>query len=398
MKPKPQSANFLKIKHVTTMEASGDHELFVVTSAHGWKTNKCAISRPRVSLSSKLAKRRTINRFNSWNEKYGPNGLGLYWTANVKARRSTIVLDSMNWHFHAVGQSWEWKHPKQMDYVIGRDYHSDAEDATNWGEFTSLDFANPAYQEIYVSTAKKQLLATKADGLLLDWWHNRHEEETGCYRSKIKKARRSLAEKLRAALGENYIIMGNVNWDYDDTTVDVINGVFLELYKPIDRNDETYTARELAKIEKSLLFYQRNLRAPKLIALEGRRKTLDLSDSDRNSSENRKMAKLLTAMAVVIPENGYIHYADNAFDDLSTQNLDFINYDFYSFDIGRATNVMRKIKKGAGFKEHEKGVIAYNITNRDVPFNHDGIDFVIKAKSGLFCKTASGKTSCLSID
>ena len=55
---------------------------------------------------------------------------------------------------------------------------------------------------------------------------------------------------------------------------------------------------------------------------------MDLSDEDRNSSENRKMAKLLTAMSVVVPDNGYILYGDNNRDDDHTDHY-HLYYDFY---------------------------------------------------------------------
>ena len=49
------------------------------------------------------------------------------------------------------------------------------------------------------------------------------------------------------------------------------------------------------------------------------------------------MAKLLTAMSVVVPTNGYILYGDNNTDTLM-EITDHVFYDFYSFDIGKPTS------------------------------------------------------------
>ena len=126
---------------------------------------------------------------------------------------------------------------------------------------------------------------------------------------KIEKARIAIAKKLRKKLGPDKIIMGNVNWRKDKDTVDYINGVFLELSKK--ESKRTYRTSELKKIEGSLNYYEKNLQPPKLVALAGWRKTKAITDEDRNTPENRKMAKLLTAMSVVINTNGYILYSDN---------------------------------------------------------------------------------------
>ena len=91
-------------------------------------------------------------------------------------------------------------------------------------------------------------------------------------------------------------------------------------------------------------YYNKYLAKPKIITLNGWRKTVDLSDEDRNSSENRKMAKLLTAMSVVVPDNGYILYGDNNRDDDHTDHY-HLYYDFYSFDIGRPTGPRVKVSK-----------------------------------------------------
>ena len=108
------------------------------------------------------------------------------------------------------------------------------------------------------------------------------------------------------------------------------------------------------------------------------------------------MAKLLTAMSVVIPTNGYILYCDNN-NDTPDGDHAHLFYDFYSFDIGKPTSGYNKVKSGVGYKEHDRGFIAYNITGSSKKFKRkNGQEHTIEAKSGLFCKDVGAKTECLS--
>ena len=143
-------------------------------------------------------------------------------------------------------------------------------------------------------------------------------------------------------------------------------------------------------IESLLEYYQKNLKYPKLIALEGWRKgTLD----KHKNGFNLRIAKLLTAMSVVIPENGYIAFSDNHKKDADTTHS---FYDFYNFDIGKPVDKGQKLKSGIGVKKHENGFVAYNITRADFSSSIYGVKVVIPRYSGLFCKGIN-KFDCLSV-
>ena len=73
------------------------------------------------SISDKLAQRKTINIFNAWNDKYGLDNVGLFWTALARGpSRNTILLRSLGWNYHYAGQSWEWTHPEKNKYTIDK--------------------------------------------------------------------------------------------------------------------------------------------------------------------------------------------------------------------------------------------------------------------------------------
>ena len=123
-----------------------------------------------------------------------------------------------------------------------------------------------------------------------------------------------------------------------------------------------------------------------------------MTDVDRNSKENRRMAKLLTAMVTVTTSNGYILYADNTLDS-TIEDYAHIKYDFFEFDVGKPTGGFEKLANGVGIKQHQKGFIAYNRNSRPHTLKLDNnVNLVIEGTSGLFCKKKSSGYDCLPPD
>ena len=347
-------------------------------------------------LETKLAKRGTINPFRAWHLNDGTSGYGLYWSGNVAPSQQAIVLNEVYWNYTYTSRPVPGIDP----YVTKRNWDHD----TEYGKTFANKIIDTDFQNFIVEVVLAKLKLTKSDGVMLDWWHDYHESSSGYSKSQVRTSRRLIAQKLRNRLGPNKIILTNPNWQKDKSTVKYINGVFLELFK--SSTNRVYNSRELVEIEKILEFYESNLAAPKLIALNGWRKTAKSFKEvgynyrdDRNSPQNRKMAKLLAAMSVVVPTNGYILYGDNNPD---TPNGDHGHnyYDFYSFDIGKPTRPRLKVSNGVSYKQHQKGFVAYNITSRTKKFElkDSGRTVSVEPKSGLFCKESGDDFDCLTVD
>ena len=343
-----------------------------------------------LSLKEKIEIRKTINAFKAWNSRIDDTGYGLVWSGSKRNKPRAIALNEVYWNYTYTDEPLSGI----KKYLTNRNWDHDAE----YGKTLANKIIDPEFQNLIVDEMARKLKANKTDGIMLDWWHDHHQSSSGYSKHQVRMARTAIAKKLRAKIGPEKIILGNVNWRKDTATVPYINGVFLELYKePYNSSgNRLYGNQELQKIESLLNYYEEKLQTPKLIALEGWRKTKSVTDEDRNTPENRQMAKLLTAMSVVIPTNGYILYADNNPD---TPNGDHAHlfYDFYSFDIGKPTSGYNNVRSGVGYKEHDKGFIAYNITGSSKKFKRkNGQEHTIEAKSGLFCKDVGAKTECLS--
>ena len=359
------------------------------------KNQKVLQKKLESSLKSKLKKRKTINPFLAWNSGKPINKYGLAWTANVGRSNKTITLNEVYWNYHYVGKSWSY-YPGIEEFLTNRNWNHDAE----YGKTLATRITDEKFQDFIVDVIKSKLSTSQSNGVILDWWHNSHGSSSGYSKHQVGIARNSIAKKLREALGPSGIILGNVNWRKDKKTVRYINGVFLELYKePYNQSSKRlYNSRELREIEDLLIYYEKNLQFPKLIALDGWRKTTANTTEDRNSPENRKMAKLLTAMSVTIPTNGYILYGDNN-PDTPSGDHNHNYYDFYSFDIGKPTGGYEKLANGVGIKQHQKGFIAYNRNSRPHTLKLDSnVNLVIEGTSGLFCKKKSSGYDCLPPD
>lgn len=153
---------------------------------------------------------------------------------------------------------------------------------------------------------------------MLDWWHN--YAGNGCEPADVEVARITIAKAIRERVGDDFILMESVSDNSDDPTAPYLSGVFMGLWKPNPelgyttwQRDEDWTTWNLPikRMENLLVSWDSNLLWPKIIAFEPWKITTGDYIADRTTEENLKYAKLFTAMAMVIPENGYILYADN---------------------------------------------------------------------------------------
>jgi len=348
-----------------------------------------------LTLKEKLEARQTINPFMAW--RWGHWTLPmepyqLYWNPGNMPERTNyaINLESINYAFWLPSDTWAYPIYPGIDKYITNRRFSDYDDS---GAMYALNLVDPTFPSYITDIMRRRVSRPNIDGVLFDWWVD--WQPGGFSRQEVRKARIAIAREVRKQVGDDVIIMANVLWEHDQATVKYLSGAYLEFYK--DGNEERlYNTSELKKIERSIDYYNQKLAQPKLIAIDGHRQTKNLTHEDRNTPENRQMAKLLTAMSVVAPDNGYILYGDGANDDPKSDHYHLI-YDFYSFDIGKPTGPFIEVASGIRYKEHQKGIIAYNISRKSHKFKRkNGQEHTIQAKSGLFCKYVGAKTECLS--
>ena len=287
-------------------------------------------------------------------------------TIHMQSDDNTITLISEEWHYWNLG--WRTLSPDSkfyLDEVYG--FHENSE----YGATKVINFEHPEWPAFMAEKALN-FMDAGFDGIMLDWWHN--GAGNGRSEADVEAARLAIIKAMREEVGNDFILMGNVNWSVDDPTSQYLSGVFLELWKPdpsagygltYDDEDGSVWSPSIERMEDLLKYWDTNLQWPKIIAFEPWKITTGNTITDRNSEENYAYAKLFTAMAVVIPENGYILYADNN-DDWDGGDHQHAYYDFFHTDFGKPTSAMVEIMEGVAYKRFEKGIVMYNRTSNEV--------------------------------
>ncbi len=303
----------------------------------------------------------------------------------MQSDSDTLYLISEQWHYWYPG--WRTLSPDSPFYL---DEVYQPHIGSEYAQTLVINFTHPEWPALMAEKAMNFKIAG-FDGMMLDWWHN--AAGNGRSEEVVEAARVAISKAIRMRVGNDFILMGNVNWGMDDPTSLYLSGVFLELWKP--EPDEGYALTygeetrygwnpSIERMEDLLIYWDTHLLWPKIIAFEPWKITTDDYIADRYTEENERYAKLFAAMAVVIPENGYILYADNN-DDWDGGDHQHAYYDFYLTDFGKPISAMVTVADGVAYKRFERGLIAYNRTTTEVvvrlPY---GKQFTIGPLQGLF--------------
>jgi len=329
-----------------------------------------------------LSKRKTINPFLAWNYRKLPsNYYGIAWTGGSNQRLfpgNMFELYESYWNYYYVGKTHSnWKdQAQQQTFITNIDWNHDAE----YGITKAMNIIDPEYPKAFAD----EVNAVSKDGfhgLFLDYWHIHHP--TPWRGTRLENAMIVMTDEIRRKVGDDFLLLGNTNWSKNSNLVSPMNGVFLELYKePYSRSDN-FSFTEIAEMEELIKFHEKHLRYPKLIAFEPWRITDKSDPTNRTSEDNLRFARLYSAMATVIPEHGYILYADNN-PDFDDGDHDHYYYDVYSVDLGKPVSKYTPIAQGVAYKKFEDGYIAFNRLDNDVTVNFGEFQSVIPSMDAVF--------------
>lgn len=346
--------------------------------------------RAKGRIKDVLDRRKTVNVAGPWldRSKNPVKNYGVVWHNWLKhPGGNTIFLREIYWAFRSTDlrdDAFRFYGPELERYLTDEHWPTLEE----YGSTYRLAFNKPGFPAFIANAAERTLAATGADGVLLDLWI---DEMPAFPVERVRKSRIALAKELRRRIGPDPVIMGNVGWTRDRSTHEYLNGVFVELWK--NPSDRGYSCKELLLMEELLAFHDRHLSQPKIVVFEPWRITRDPEGSDRKNATNRRWAELFTAMAAVVPRNGYILYSDNA-RDRSEDDHGHAFYDIYRTDLGRPTSGPTPIARGVAYRMFSKGLISYNATPREVEVTIAGSRVVLPALSGVFCRQSGGRLDC----
>ena len=204
-------------------------------------------------------------------------------------------------------------------------------DPTHGGYF--IDFIAPEVQDVIVEQAISVAQCGLYDGIMFDsGWsdtgpklvdHSLEEWERQYYRTfeQELEARLSIIQRIRANVPDDFLILCNSNWAKLPITGSYINGGFMETLRD---GYDVYQNKTLAEIEDSLIWYEANVREPRINCLRGE----GIPTEPPDSPTNRRFMRLFTTMSLTLSD-GYALYTTG------TYYQDHFWYPFWDANLGQ---------------------------------------------------------------
>ena len=227
-----------------------------------------------------------------------------------------------------------------------------------WPGHFLLDFTHPEQQDIIVQQTLAVAQCGLYDGIFLDWWDEDNlvlgtGQKVDGYRGNEaeQRARDTILQRIRAGVGNDFLIIVNTNRRKIPRTGWAINGTFMETGRD---HDSGYTHDGLAEIESTLLWAEENLREPRINCLEGWGVPTESPDSPRNL----RWMRAFTTMSLT-HSDGYVLYNGGI-------QHEHYWYDFWDADLGKP------IGEKAQLYENREGLFIREFTNGWAVYNRSG--------------------------
>ena len=215
------------------------------------------------------------------------------------------------------GHKW-WMRDEQGQIVKG------------WGEgaYLQLDYKSRDYRRHVARRARAVIGSGVADGILLDWWID-------------DEHRLALVREVRAAIGDEPLILVNSNDREAPKTGSYVNGFFMECYR-------SKTVAHWQRIARTLAWAERHLRPPHVNCLEV---------WYHNSRRDFNLMRAVTTLALT-HSDGYCLFSDP--NPLPGPDHRHDWYPFWDKGLGKPLDQAVTRPDGATMREFEHGTVVYN--------------------------------------
>ena len=244
-----------------------------------------------------------------------------------------------------------------------------------WSSFL-IDFTHPAVQEGIVQKAIAVARCGLYDGIFFDWWSEEWSALQG-HRDLATEveAMVSILQRIRAEVGDDFLIMVNTNRSKIPRSAPYVNGTFMETGRD---HDEGYTHDGLSELESTLLWAEENLRALQINGLEG----WGIETEPLDTPKNQRWMRVITTLSLT-HSDGYVvyvtgigsqdhehHYdiwAGHAAEHVSGKAHDHQHehywYDFWDAELGQPISPKAQLygnRPGVFIREFTNGWAVYN--------------------------------------
>ena len=233
--------------------------------------------------------------------------------AGTIAKREELLAKNPNMLFLAEIRIW-LAHPvlhyPEDWFGWVRDEHGNPVSGDRFASYPTylIDIRLPEVQDIIIEQAISVAACGLYDGIFFDgWWEGdvplvgnwNADGSPQFYEIVDAEILVSTLQRIRANVRDDFLIMFNSNRRQMPNSVSYINGSFMETFPP----ESGYTRDDIIEIEGSLIWYEANVREPKINCLRG----LGIGTEPPDSPKNRQWMRLFTTMSLTL-SNGYALY------------------------------------------------------------------------------------------
>ena len=166
-----------------------------------------------------------------------------------------------------------------------------------------IDFRLPEVQAVVVQRAIAVAKCGLYDGIMFDAWAETHAILPNSTLQEEQPVLISILRRIRQGVPDDFLILCNRNETKLPLSAPYINGGFMETF-PLEKGRlHGYTRKDIIAIETNLIWYEANMREPKINVLRGFGVGAEPPDSPRN----KQWMRLFTTMSLTLSD-GYALY------------------------------------------------------------------------------------------
>ncbi len=225
-----------------------------------------------------------------------------------------------------------------------------------------VNFALPEVQDVIVGQAISVAQCGLYDGIFFDGWSDKYQMLKPRWGETLaspitfeqeKAGLLSILQRIRQSVPDDFLILINSNWFKLPISAPYINGGFMETTRDLDSG---FSNDRLAEIEDALIWFEENLREPKINCVQGQ----GISTERPDSPTNKRWMRVFTTMSLTLSD-GYALYTTGHY------YQDHIWYDFWDADLGQPVGPTTQ-----RYQEEIEGLYIREFTNGWAVYNRSG--------------------------
>ena len=222
-----------------------------------------------------------------------------------------------------------------------------------------IDFRLPEVQEIIAQRAIAVAKCGLFDGIVFDSWNEGGYCLPNSSEQEEQPALISILRRIRQGVPDDFLILCNQNQEKLPLSAPYINGGFMETFPRV--RERGYTREDIIEIEEALVWYEANMREPKINVLRG----FGVGAEPPDSPSNRQWMRLFTTMSLTLSD-GYALYTIGTIDG-QKQFQRHIRHPFWDADLGQPVGT-----KTQRYQEGIEGLYIREFTNGWAVYNRSG--------------------------